>query len=492
MFRDPSAFAGSSAYRLLPFRFRRMPGDEVLVTNIAGEHRFLDGPTFTDWVAGRLDQGESAFSDLESGHFLYQVGRTPPTEPLAVKLRTKKRYIFEGPALHIFVVTLLCNHSCSYCQVSRKIGDGRGGRFDMSAEHALAAARNVLRSPAQSVTVEFQGGEPLLAFETIRLVVETLVAAQSKKDIRFVITTTLHHLDHEIIEFIARHRIHISTSIDGPPSIHNVNRPVPDRDSYSRTVAGIEAIRAVCGAEHVAALTTLTRKSLDHPEAIIDEYVRLGFHTISLRPLSPYGFAAKQTARLDYSVDDYLDFYERALDYLIRVNKEGYPIEETYAGLLLRSILTPFGHGYVDLQSPTGAGFGTWVTNYDGKVYPSDESRMLVEMGDDTFCMGEVTSPYEELMTSPAMQLIAAGAVAESIPGCSECAFVPFCGSDPVDAYRRQGDVIGHRPTSDFCRRQTGLFELLFKKLRHGTWDEKRILESWALGIPMASADASA
>ena len=47
-------------------------------------------------------------------------------------------------------------------------------------------------------------------------------------------------------------------------------------------------------------------------------------------------------------------------------------------------------NGYVDLQSPSGLGLSVLVYNYDGDVYASDEGRMLAEVGDKTFRLGNV------------------------------------------------------------------------------------------------------
>jgi len=487
-FRQPEEFIGSAEYQLLPFFFRRLPSrsNEVLLTNDIGEHAWLDQNSFLAFSENRLPVSHPAFWDLESKHFLARRGEPLPLESMAVQYRSRKAYLMEGPALHIFVVTLRCNHSCGYCQVSRQL-EGAGIRFELSQEHARLAIRHVLSSPARAVTIEFQGGEPLLAFDTIRFIVETVTAdnVQVGKDIRFVIATTLHHLTDEKLAFIRDHRIELSTSLDGPEDLHNANRPVPGRDSHRRTIEGIVAARRILGNTAVAALTTLTRKSIACPEAIVDAYRDLGFHSIFLRPLSPYGFAAK-SGRLDYSVNEFLGFYRKALDHLIAVNLAGYPMDEAYAALLLRNILTPFSNGYVDLRSPAGAGFGVWVYNYDGRVYASDEARMLAEMGDDTFCLGHVGEDYETLLTSPAMLLLASGAVAESIPGCADCAYLPFCGSDPIDSYRRQGDVIGHRPSSAFCARHMGILDLLFEKLRNNDPDEMRVLHSWVHRRPLA------
>src|ERR1022692_1157255 len=84
---------------------------------------------------------------------------------------------------------------------------------------------------------------------------------------------------------------------------------------------------------------------------------------------------------------------------------------EIYAKILLTKILTPYATGYVDLQSPAGAGVSVLVYNYNGNVYATDESRMLAEMQDETFLLGNVhQDTYESIYRGEAFQnLIAAG-----------------------------------------------------------------------------------
>src|SRR5262249_50953756 len=124
------------------------------------------------------------------------------------------------------------------------------------------------------------------------------------------------------------------------------------------------------------------------------------------------------------------------------------------ARILLTKILTPFSTSYVDLQSPAGAGISVAVYNYDGDVYASDESRMLAEMGDLQFRLGNVDrDDYKAIFGGDALQKIVESSVAEGLPGCSDCAFLPYCGSDPVFHYRTSQDMVGHRPTSAFCHR---------------------------------------
>ncbi|MCS3929001.1 His-Xaa-Ser system radical SAM maturase HxsB [Bradyrhizobium elkanii] len=475
----------SDRYELLPFRFARLPGAprEILVTSEAGEFAFVSPDDLGALAEGR-SLSEQGADELEAIQVIRRGASDLPFRLLATKLRTRKSFLRGGPKLHIFVVTLRCDHSCRYCQVSR-VSD-QAGCFDMSEDTAEAAIDRLFDAPGTELTVEFQGGEPLLAFARIRHIVETIARRNEahRRQIRYTITSTLHHLSDDILAFLQQHQFHVSTSLDGGAETHDSNRPLPGRNSHARTLEGIARVREALGEDRLCALTTLTAKSLESPEAIVDEYVRLGFRAIFLRPLSPFGFAAKAEGRIGYSAEQYLAFYARALEHIFRLNRAGTPIVEVYASLLLGSMLTPFPSGYVDLRSPVGAGFGTMVYNYDGGVFASDEGRMLAEMGIQALRLGSVHDRYADLIASDAMQLLAGAGLAEALPGCSDCAFVHYCGPDPAGSLATSGDPVGHRAFSEHCKRHTGLFNLLFAKLASGDASTRRICEEWAFGRP--------
>jgi len=471
-----------SSYRLLPFRFMRLIGgakQNVLITGDTGEYLFITDLQLRELLNKRLPLGTPLYKDLLARHFIYEPGKHDPLPEMAAQYRSRKDFLLHGPALHLFVVTLRCNHTCQYCQVSRAPLAGAG--HDLSEQDALDAVERLFESTSPTLTVEFQGGEPLLAFERIRQIVERVEERNTTelRDIQFVITTTLHHLTDEILDFAYEHRIHFSTSLDGPADLHNANRPTPTRDSYERTLEGIRRVRARLGHDAVSALTTLTARSLEQPRAIIDEYVKQGFSSISLRPLSPYGFASKSAQRLDYPMGRFVHFYKEALTYLLELNQQGVYLSEGYTALLLNNILTPFSSGYVDLRSPMGAGTGALVYNYDGYIYPSDEARMLLEMGEGELRLGSVRQPLRELLDAPVMQLLLEAGIAESLPGCSDCALVPYCGADPIEHFARQRDPIGHRAFSSFCEKNLELLKHLFGLLRDGDDNVQRVLLSW-------------
>jgi His-Xaa-Ser system radical SAM maturase HxsB len=478
-FSAEDIYRAPGAYRLLPFRFTPLDAERVVATNLVGEHLVLGRPQLHALCAGQVDQRSTLYDDLVSRHFVLDATAESTLDLLATKYRTRYARISDFTALHLFVVTLRCDHSCPYCQVSRVSSDKSA--FDMSQDTAERAIDLVFGSPSRALKIEFQGGEPLLNFPLIRFVVErvTAINATQGRQISFVIATNLAQLDDHMLEFCRQHSIAISTSLDGPAALHNANRPRPGNDSYERAIAGIQRCRTVLGHDAVAALMTTTMRSLEQPEAIIDEYVARGFSSIFLRWLSPYGFAARTGGVLGYPVQAWHDFYQRGLRYIIALNQQGTCIREDYATIVLRKMLTPFPTGYVDLQSPSGLGIAVAVYNYDGDVYASDEARMLAETGDKSFCLGNVHKhSHAQLFLNDTLAELLASTMTDATPMCTDCAFEPWCGTDPAFHQATQGDPVGHRPTSAFCARNMHVFRLLVRMLE----DEPKtrdVLESW-------------
>jgi len=491
-FRGPEAFSGPThSYAILPFRFISLDETREILVSEAGEYVVAPRGAAQSLVERTLDSNSELYRSLRTRHFLFDEQSSPLLDILATKYRTKRSFLDGFTKLHIFVVTLRCEHSCVYCQVSRQTPDR--ARFDMSWETAERALDLMFLSPAPNMTLEFQGGEPLLNFDLIRRIIPEAKerAAKRNKRLEIVVATNLAVVTDEILRYFRDEDVDLSTSLDGPAFIHNANRPRPGRNSYELTVENIERARAVVGTEHVAALMTTTRLSLEHPHEIIDEYVKRGFKSIFLRPISPYGFAVRSQSRTGYETDRFLDFYKEGLAYIIELNRKGIDLSEAYAKILLTKILTPFPTTYVDLQSPAGAGIAVAVYNYDGDVYASDESRMLAEMGDTRFRLGNVrTDDYQTIFGGAVMRELVASSIVESLPGCSDCAFQTYCGADPVFHYATQGDLVGHRPTSLFCRRNMAVIRHLFSLLDSGDAELEQIFFAWIRGTSVHSREA--
>lgn len=469
-----------AGYHLLPFRFIQLDGDRYVASNLTGEFVVLDRAKLQEFAERQLSPSDPLYSELKSKHFLLDHDSISSVDLLSVKLRTKLEPLANFTALHLFVTTLRCDHSCPYCQVSRANDDRR--EFDMSRETALKAIDLAFRSPSPVLKFEFQGGESLLNLDVIQFIIEEVKRRniQEQRSLQFVIATNLALLSDEAIELARQHEILISTSLDGPEELHNRNRPRPGNDSYKRTIEGIQRVRRELGRDSVGALMTTTAASLSQVRAIVDEYIAQDFRGIFLRPLSPYGFAIKTKFYQSYDQTKWLKFYFEGLDYIIDLNLNGFAFTEYYAAMVLRKMLTPFQPGYVDLLSPAGVGVAAVVYNYDGDVYASDESRMLAEMGDKSFCIGNVHSnTYEEIFLNDKLLEALESSFASSVPMCSWCAFEPYCGADPVFHHATQGDFVGKKPLSAFCNRNMSVFKGLIERMTSRP-EVRDVFERWA------------
>jgi len=479
-FKDVSFFSDSSKdYKLFPFNFNRLDND-IILTNDIGEYIICSEEDLKKIINKELSlkNDYNLFLKLLNKQFIYVKQDKEAINRKAVKYRTKKQFLYTGPVLLVFVVTTRCQHKCHYCQITPQ--GVKAINFDMTEETAKRSVDIAMQTPAKNITIEFQGGETLLAFNIIKFIVlyakklnETI-----EKGIEFVIATSLVDISREQLDFIKEHNLLLSTSLDGPEDLHNANRPIHSQNTFEKFMEGFNLSKEYVG-DTISPLLTISRNSLSRIEDIIKEYQKIGRKSISLRALSPYGFAVKTMSKIGYTAEEYIQFYLNALDYIIGLNLNGTYFKEEYATLLLKRILTPYSTGYVDLQSPSGAGINALVFYYNGEIYPADEARMLAEMSDKNFLLGNVNdNTYEDIVNSPKLRLVIQDSCAESMTNCSECAYLPYCGCDPLFNYVTQKDHYGHRPTSDFCYKQMNIYNYLFSYIKNK--DQKVLDIFWA------------
>ncbi|WP_298614629.1 His-Xaa-Ser system radical SAM maturase HxsB [uncultured Odoribacter sp.] len=461
-------------YYLLPFRFERLKGNEILV-NEAGDYLIVPQHTVERIVNKEITEAEEIYKDLIASFFISETPLPDLIDNYAARLRTKKAFLDLFTTLHIFVLTLRCNQNCIYCQASSKECDSE--IFDMKESALLKAIDLMFQSPSPAITMEFQGGEPSLVPQLLKFAIEMSEQRNKifQKEITYVLCSNSIHFTEELLSICSEYNVLISTSLDGPEFLHNKNRG--KINSYSQVIAGINQARQHLGNDRVSALMTTSDYSLQFPHEIIDSYIQNGFNSIFLRPLNPYGLATDNDWNSYYQY--FVEFYKTALDYIIEINKSGKIFVEEFTALILRKILTPFCCGFVDLQSPAGIINNVIVYNYDGYVYASDESRMLAEYQDYTFRLGHVTDKYTDIFYGEKAQQLAQTWATEVIAGCSDCAFQTYCGADPVRNYSTQKDVYGHRPSSFLCKKHKAIIKHIFSLLIEREKEVMPIFKTW-------------
>src|SRR5665647_93534 len=136
-------FLGAKAFQenempleLLPFRFNRDQNKNYLVSNLVGDFVRLNADELDRLVDLRLSPGDGLYEKAYQNHLISRQGQIAQKQILAMRLRSRMSFLREPTLLHMFVVTLRCEHSCPYCQVSRQ--STNRSRFDMSEAICLA------------------------------------------------------------------------------------------------------------------------------------------------------------------------------------------------------------------------------------------------------------------------------------------------------------------------------------------------------------------
>jgi uncharacterized protein len=137
-FVAPEAFASpSSNLSLLPFNLQRTASDQYLVANMVGDFVRLTEDEINRLVDLRVRPGDGLYEKAYAAHLLTNTTQKSQLQILALRLRSRMSFLRQVTPLHAFVVTLRCEHSCGYCQVSRQ--SANRSRFDMSEETASRA-----------------------------------------------------------------------------------------------------------------------------------------------------------------------------------------------------------------------------------------------------------------------------------------------------------------------------------------------------------------
>ena len=477
----------TKSYSFFPFNFKKYSEKEILLVNIAGEHLFISIDDFCNLISYKLEKSLEIYKTLKSKFFIFDnknecmIG----IKLLSNQIRSKQSYLLDFTSLHMVEITNYCNLKCNYCHASTISLEEKSLKDTDKLRKKILddTIKMIFNSPSKNIKIELQGGEPLVNWKNSKYLIEKSYEKSlefPEKNIEIIICTNLILIDEEKLNFFRKYKVHISTSLDGPQNLHDAQRITHSKKgTYNLFIKKLELTRKILGQESVSALLTVSKTNLYNLKEVIDEYIRLGFTGIFIRALNPYGMAIENLDSLGYTVEEFVSEYKKALNYIIELNLKGIYFVDYYSSLLVKRILTPFSTGFMDLQSPAGAGISGVIYDFNGDVYPTDEARMLARTGNNQFRLGNVSiNTYDEIFLNPLLVNITKKSILQTTPTCSNCIYNVYCGSDPIRNFVESGNVVGHKPTSDFCYKNKLLFDYLFEMIKNNN-SIKDVFWSW-------------
>jgi uncharacterized protein len=478
----PTDLSQTSLQTVAPFYFRRQKDGKYLITNEFGYYVYLDETEFLSYIKGEITTGPR-YDELDAKLFI----KNKAYEDRAVTAYNHKNsFLAYGPTLHMIVTTLRCNHKCKYCHAA--VAPMTAKNMDMTQETAQKVVDTIFYTSSPSLTIEFQGWESLVNYSVVQFIVEyaTMKAQALQKNLKFALVSNLTLMDEDKLTWLLDHGVDICTSLDGDKETHNWQRTWKEGNSYERVTHWIQRIneeqeKRWFHGYKIGALATWTKPGLKNYRNIVDSYVDLGLTTIGLRWLNPYGFAATERATLEYTLDEYFEFYKNAMDYILEKNKKGIVLKEMLSMVYLGKILNNTDSGFMDVRSPSGIAIGGVAYNYDGKVYASDESRMLGRMGIEDFLLtpqletGEET--YRAMANSDVTKIAVQSSTLDGLPGYSDHVYKPYLWVDLIYAFTQHGNVFSNFSKDDKTRIQISMLDYLFEKLADP--ENEKIFRSW-------------
>ena len=443
-----------------------------LLTTDDGNSLFLNSSSFRQLKKGRLEDENLYNILLSKGIIVNETNFNNVVE------KTRKRYSFigNGTSLHIIVPTHRCNMGCVYCFAEAENIENQSIK-DMTSETAKKTVEFIMKSPSDAITIEFQGGEPLLGFENIKIIVKYAKELNRKycKDLKFALVSNFTLMTEGMAEWFIENGVSFCTSLDGPREVHDNNRPILAKNkikvgTYDKVAYWIKKINSMYkkkGVEgHVNAIMTITKESLPYFKEIIDEYVKFGIYLVNIRPLTMMGRVKDTRNGISYDMKDFICFYQDSLKYIDSLNRVGIFVVDRIRDLYNLKIIENKPGYHADFESPCGAATGNIVYFTDGSIYTCNEA-----LGRDEFKLGNVyEDKWSDIFKKNETAKAILNSMIESNVMCDRCVYKPYCSTCMVENFYSEGKFHFY-PTKTSRHHQTimhseNFFNNIFNELK--------------------------
>lgn len=469
------------------FRFKKFDNETYLITSDVWEYSFLNTKEFNDFISWKITSWDK-YKELVDKKFIKCENYE---HEMAISYALKNEFLAFGPNLHIIVTTLRCNHKCQYCHAAAAPVTAKN--MDMTIDTAKKVVDTIFYTSNNNIIIEFQWWEPLINWEVVKFIVEyaTIKATHLWKTVVFALVSNLTLMDDEKLNYIIEHNIDVSTSLDWDEETHNYNRTYTDWNSFEKVTYWIKRINDEYLARNiekrVGSILTVTKKTLKRYKETIDSYVKLWLDWIFLRALNPYGFASADAEKLGYTMEEFIDFYHKSMEYILELNKKWVKFKEKLSTIYLYKILTPKDPNYLDERSPCWACIWQVAYNYNGKVYSCDEWRMLSRMWDDSFMMVDLNNvdfstypwyeAYKSMIDSETTKIMVQASTLDWLPWYNDSVYKPYIWVCPIHSYKMSWNIIPNFAKDNKKILDYAVLDYIFEKLRDEEY--KKIFTDW-------------
>ncbi len=346
---------------------------------------------------------------------------------LTDEIKKQNEGVIKALCLHL---AHTCNLNCSYCFASQ--GNYRGKRELMSFETGKRALDFLIEHSGskRNLEVDFFGGEPLMNFEVMKLLIDYArrTEAERGKNFRFTLTTNGMLIDDDVIDFANREMSNVVLSLDGRREVHDRFRvDMHGEGSWDRIVPKFQKLVAAREGKDYYMRGTFTHLNSDFLKDI-ETMLDLGFTKLSMEPV-----VCDPDDPLALREDDkttVFQQYEKLAGLMIRRRREGRPFT--------------FYHYMIDLDGGpcihkriSGCGSGTeyMAVTPSGELYPCHQF-----VGDENFKLGNV---WDGVSNVPLRDEFASCNV-YARPECEDCWAKFYCsGGCAANAFRASGSILG-------------------------------------------------
>lgn len=299
------------------------------------------------------------------------------------------------------VLTMECNLACPYC-----FEEPFRGHISMSSETADLLVERLIGQMALGLDIlmDFYGGEALLRLWLLRKIAASLQDAAARHGVSFsfnIFSNGVLLTRPTVEELLTLGLVAVRTTLDGPPDIHNAQRPfVSGKGSFDTILANLAAVYDILP---LSIGGNYTRDNYTRFPEMLDLLIEAGIEPARVRNVafSPVMPKANGAGLGDHAAT-------------CACSSEQWAIE---ANLFLRGEIIRRGFS-TDKLGPSACMIEfekDWVVGHDGAIY-----KCPVFMGDERMRVGSLAEGIGDYRASHNLDVW-------KTDECLECAYLPLC-----------------------------------------------------------------